>query len=223
MRSLLRGMIAVCGIGSPSGWRNSAVTANQSARPPTMAASAKERTKPAQGRPARTPRDEEHPPPLRRAAQSRPAACAPAQAAVDPDEWRGCPCLAQTIRPGWFIPPADPIATGLARIIADVAARAMLDRLAGRLDLVTGTIGEQTPADFRPDPAFEPGREAEASPERSRSVSSGRQREATDHGQAHRRAPRRSRPDSDSAVGTMPATIATVVITIGWRACARHR
>ena len=28
-------MIAVCGIGSPSGWRNSAVTANQSAMPPT--------------------------------------------------------------------------------------------------------------------------------------------------------------------------------------------
>jgi hypothetical protein len=27
-------MIAVCGIGRPSGWRNSAVTANQSARPP---------------------------------------------------------------------------------------------------------------------------------------------------------------------------------------------
>ena len=29
------GMIAVCGIGMPSGWRNSAVTANQSAMPPT--------------------------------------------------------------------------------------------------------------------------------------------------------------------------------------------
>ncbi len=40
MRSLLRGMIAVCGIGMPSGWRNRAVTANQSARPPTIAASA---------------------------------------------------------------------------------------------------------------------------------------------------------------------------------------
>jgi hypothetical protein len=33
------GMIAVCAIGMPSGWRNSAVTANQSARPPTTAAS----------------------------------------------------------------------------------------------------------------------------------------------------------------------------------------
>ena len=40
MRSLLRGMIAVCGIGRPSGWRNSAVTANQSASPPTIPASA---------------------------------------------------------------------------------------------------------------------------------------------------------------------------------------
>ena len=38
--------MAVCGIGTPSGWRNSAVTANQSARPPTIAASAKARTKP---------------------------------------------------------------------------------------------------------------------------------------------------------------------------------
>ena len=33
------GMIAVCGIGMPRGWRKSAVTANQSARPPTTAAS----------------------------------------------------------------------------------------------------------------------------------------------------------------------------------------
>ncbi len=41
MRSLFDGMIAVCGIGRPSGWRNSAVTANQSASPPTSAASAK--------------------------------------------------------------------------------------------------------------------------------------------------------------------------------------
>ena len=49
MRSLLRGMIAVCGIGRPSGWRNSAVTANQSASPPTIAASAKARTKPQAG------------------------------------------------------------------------------------------------------------------------------------------------------------------------------
>ena len=37
IRSLLRGMIAVCGIGRPSGWRNRAVTANQSAMPPTSA------------------------------------------------------------------------------------------------------------------------------------------------------------------------------------------
>ena len=51
IRSLLRGMIAVCGIGSPSGWRNSAVTANQSASPPTIAASANARTKPSHGRP----------------------------------------------------------------------------------------------------------------------------------------------------------------------------
>ncbi len=49
MRSLLRGMIAVCGIGRPRGWRNSAVTANQSARPPTIAASAKARMKPQTG------------------------------------------------------------------------------------------------------------------------------------------------------------------------------
>jgi hypothetical protein len=49
MRSLLRGMIAVCGIGRPSGWRNKAVTANQSAMPPTIAASAKARTKPQTG------------------------------------------------------------------------------------------------------------------------------------------------------------------------------
>ena len=34
-RAFCRGMIAVCGIGSPSGCRNSAVTANQSAIPPT--------------------------------------------------------------------------------------------------------------------------------------------------------------------------------------------
>jgi hypothetical protein len=38
--SFFVGMIAVCGIGSPSGRRKSAVTANQSARPPTMPASA---------------------------------------------------------------------------------------------------------------------------------------------------------------------------------------
>ena len=44
--SLRVGMIAVCGIGSPSGERNSAVTANQSASPPTIAASAPALTKP---------------------------------------------------------------------------------------------------------------------------------------------------------------------------------
>jgi hypothetical protein len=39
IRSLLLGMMAVCGIGSPSGWRNNATTANQSAIAPTIAAS----------------------------------------------------------------------------------------------------------------------------------------------------------------------------------------
>jgi hypothetical protein len=42
--SFLRGMIAVWGMGSPSGWRKSAVTANQSASAPTMEASAVART-----------------------------------------------------------------------------------------------------------------------------------------------------------------------------------
>jgi hypothetical protein len=42
--SFFRGMIAVCGIGNRSGCRNSAVTANQSARAPTMEASAVART-----------------------------------------------------------------------------------------------------------------------------------------------------------------------------------
>ena len=37
--SLRSTMIAVWGMGMPSGWRNSAVTANQSASPPTIAAS----------------------------------------------------------------------------------------------------------------------------------------------------------------------------------------
>ena len=37
------GTIAVCGIGRPSGWRNSATTANQSAQAPIMPASAKAR------------------------------------------------------------------------------------------------------------------------------------------------------------------------------------
>ena len=41
MRSLLRGMIAVCGIGRLSGRRNSATTANQSASAPIIAASLK--------------------------------------------------------------------------------------------------------------------------------------------------------------------------------------
>ncbi len=37
-RAFCAGMMAVCGIGRPSGWRNSAVTANQSATPPTKPA-----------------------------------------------------------------------------------------------------------------------------------------------------------------------------------------
>src|SRR5213592_2246359 len=41
--------MAVCGIVSPSGCRNSAVTANQSASPPTSDASAVARTYPSQG------------------------------------------------------------------------------------------------------------------------------------------------------------------------------
>ena len=44
MRRWLRGMIAVCGIGRPSGRRNSATTAYQSASPPTVAAEAKAAT-----------------------------------------------------------------------------------------------------------------------------------------------------------------------------------
>ena len=44
--SLRRGISAVCGIGSPSGCLNSAVTANQSAIAPTMVASAPALTKP---------------------------------------------------------------------------------------------------------------------------------------------------------------------------------
>src|SRR5690606_38856055 len=39
----LLGMIAVCGNGRPSGWRNKATTANQSANAPTVAASLKAR------------------------------------------------------------------------------------------------------------------------------------------------------------------------------------
>ena len=46
--SLRRGISAVCGIGRPSGCRNSAVTANQSAIAPTMLASAPALTKPSQ-------------------------------------------------------------------------------------------------------------------------------------------------------------------------------
>ena len=42
--SLRVGMIAVCGMGRPSGRRNRAVTANQSASAPTMDASAAART-----------------------------------------------------------------------------------------------------------------------------------------------------------------------------------
>lgn len=38
--SFFFGMIAVCGMGMPSGWRKRAVTANQSASAPTMPASA---------------------------------------------------------------------------------------------------------------------------------------------------------------------------------------
>ena len=44
MASFRFGMIAVCGIGSPSGRLNKAVTANQSASAPTMPASAIART-----------------------------------------------------------------------------------------------------------------------------------------------------------------------------------
>ena len=43
MRSLLRGTIAVWGIGMPKGWRNNATTANQSAQAPIIPASAKAR------------------------------------------------------------------------------------------------------------------------------------------------------------------------------------
>ena len=49
MRCWLLWMIAVCGIGNPSGLRNSATTAYQSARPPMVAASAKAATKPKTG------------------------------------------------------------------------------------------------------------------------------------------------------------------------------
>src|SRR5437879_5834425 len=48
IRSLRVATIAVCGIGRPSGRRNSAVTANQSARPPTSEASAVARPEPGQ-------------------------------------------------------------------------------------------------------------------------------------------------------------------------------
>ena len=49
IRFWLAGMIAVCGIGRPSGRLNSATTAYQSARPPMVAASAKAATKPSHG------------------------------------------------------------------------------------------------------------------------------------------------------------------------------
>ena len=54
--SFRSGMTAVWGIGRPRGWRNRAVTANQSASPPTSDASAPARTKPRRPRlsPART-------------------------------------------------------------------------------------------------------------------------------------------------------------------------
>ena len=46
MSCQLAGMSAVCGMGMPSGWRKSAVTANQSASPPTTPASAMARIHP---------------------------------------------------------------------------------------------------------------------------------------------------------------------------------
>ena len=49
MRVWFSGMIAVCGIGRPSGRRNSATTAYQSAMPPIVAASANAATKDSQG------------------------------------------------------------------------------------------------------------------------------------------------------------------------------
>ncbi len=49
IRSLRVATIAVWGIGMPRGWRNSAVTANQSASPPTSDASAVAFTYPSQG------------------------------------------------------------------------------------------------------------------------------------------------------------------------------
>ena len=49
MSFLRDGTIAVCGIGKPSGCLNSALTANQSARPPIIAASAKARSAPSHG------------------------------------------------------------------------------------------------------------------------------------------------------------------------------
>src|SRR5437016_103324 len=49
IRSFRVATIAVCGIGRPRGCRNSAVTANQSASPPTRDASAVARTQPSQG------------------------------------------------------------------------------------------------------------------------------------------------------------------------------
>ena len=52
--SFFVGMIAVCGIGSPSGRRKSAVTANQSASAPTIPASAVARTYPIHAGPSLT-------------------------------------------------------------------------------------------------------------------------------------------------------------------------
>ena len=69
--SLRSGMMAVWGIGMPSGWRNRAVTANQSARPPTIDASAVARTKPSHPR-SPSPRRVSRNTPV--AARSRPVA-----------------------------------------------------------------------------------------------------------------------------------------------------
>ena len=49
------GMMAVCGMGRPSGWRKSAVTANQSASAPTVAASKPAASSRSHGSPANGP------------------------------------------------------------------------------------------------------------------------------------------------------------------------
>ena len=75
--SFLRaGTIAVCGIGRPSGRRNSAVTANQSASPPTSAASANARSASTYGVGAHEPSgDDIHDAHRRPAARWRMRAC----------------------------------------------------------------------------------------------------------------------------------------------------